>query len=442
MAAVRKLGLAASATCALAVMAWTPAARAGAGRIVKGPYLTGLSDTGVDVRFELDGPAAATVDVVRAQTTDKPTTVPSLQAAAFHLVHADGLQPSTRYVYAVRMGASVIGKGTFTTAPQIMSNAPVAFLVYGDNRTDAAAHEAVVRAMVQAPGDFLVHTGDMVEDGGNAQDWQTFFDIEAPLLRDRPIFMAIGNHELYDDAAGANFARYFAFVDEQRAPRLYGTARLSNVRLFFLNAMHDWDSGEERAWLERELTKADTENGVGWRIAVLHHSPWSAGPHGPNPKLVDGHVPELLAAHKVDLVLAGHDHIYERGEAGPLKYVISGGGGAPLNRVDALAATTRKAESTYHFIELKTGFDGIQLLVKRIDGTELDRCTLRKGGPWDCPAPAAAAPPTPPRAVPPTPAGAATQSGCNSPGGGAAWAVGAVALAGAVFVWTRRRRRS
>ncbi|MGH7297716.1 MAG: hypothetical protein ACRELB_22450, partial [Polyangiaceae bacterium] len=38
-------------------------ASAGGPAIVKGPYLTGLSDDGVDVRFELDGAAAATVEV-------------------------------------------------------------------------------------------------------------------------------------------------------------------------------------------------------------------------------------------------------------------------------------------------------------------------------------------------------------------------------------------
>ena len=120
-------------------------------------------------------------------------------------------------------------------------------------------HAAVVKALAAAPSDFLVNTGDLVEDGGRAFDWQTFFDIEAPLLRDRALFVSIGNHELHDDRAGANFAKYFGFAAAGEAPRPYGTARVGSTRLFFLNAMHDWSAGEEREWLEQELTRADAE---------------------------------------------------------------------------------------------------------------------------------------------------------------------------------------
>ena len=94
--------------------------------------------------------------------------------------------------------------------------------------------------MMQVPSDLLIQTGDLVSDGGSAQDWQTFFDIERALLRERPILAAIGNHELYDDAAGANFLRYFGFPDAGGPPRPYGTVRFGNVRFFFLNGMHGW----------------------------------------------------------------------------------------------------------------------------------------------------------------------------------------------------------
>ena len=73
---------------------------------------------------------------------------------------------------------------------------------------DDAAHAAVVRAMVAAASDFLVNTGDFVENGASAAQWQTFFDIEAPLTRERPLFSCVGNHELVD-GAGIEYVRYF-----------------------------------------------------------------------------------------------------------------------------------------------------------------------------------------------------------------------------------------
>ena len=382
----------------VATVGWSEPANAEA-RIVKGPYLTGLSDSSIDVRFELDPASAATLAVVREGDAGSPAAVfSSRDSAGVQFARATGLEASTRYAYAIRVRGATLGEGHFTTAPAPGSSSSMTFLVYGDDRSDPIAHAVVVRAMAQARCDFLVNTGDMVEDGSSASDWQSFFDVEASLLRDRPIFVAIGNHELYGDQAGANFARYLGFFDadgtspvlagrgpdQALVPHLYGTARLGFVRFFFLNATHDWGSGEERDWLVRELSRADTEDGLAWRIAVTHDGPWSSGPHGGSARLNAAHVPDLLAAHGVDLVLSGHDHIYVRGSAGGVKYIVSGGGGAPLYPIRPDDRTARKAEATYHFVEVTATRDTLRILAQRPDGTVFDRCGFHQGQPWDC----------------------------------------------------------
>ena len=342
--------------------------------------------------------------------------------AVFHTLRVTGLSPNTRYAYVVRAGSLVVGRGYFTTAPTADSTASVTFLVYGDNRTDPPAHQAVVRALLNTPSDFLVNTGDLVEDGSSLQDWQSFFDNEAPLLRERAVFFSIGNHELYNDTAGTNFARYVGFLgpmasgDERPppavlAPRPYGTVRVGAVRFFFLNGMGEWDSGDERSWLERELAAADAERGLRWRVGVVHQGPWSSGPHGPNAKLVSARIPELLAAHKVDLMLSGHDHIYERGDAGLLKYIVSGGGGAPLYRLGPPLGTTRKAEATYHFVEFTAQSDAMRMVVHRVDGSLVERCGFSKDGPWDCDSPPASALAHPPSNASPPPSNGSAPSG-------------------------------
>jgi MYXO-CTERM domain-containing protein len=387
----------ASVAALFTALGWTGAAYAGV-RLTKGPYVTGVFTTGADVRFELDQASPATVTVARdADPGSALRTFESRDLQGIHAVNVTGLEVATRYAYSVRSGGVGLGEGHFSTAPHDGSNAAVTFLVYGDDRTDTTAHGAIVRAMLQVPSAFLVNTGDMVADGGDADAWQTFFDVEAPLLRDRPLFVAIGNHELVNDSAGVNFARYFGFPDVGGQTKLYGTLRFGFVRLFFLNAMHGLDSGEEREWLARELASSDTEAGVVWRIAVTHHGPWSSGPHGPNGKLLDAHIPELLAAHQIDLILSGHDHIYERGSSGNLKYLVSGGGGAPLYPIGQVEATSLKAESTYHFVEITLTPSKVNVVARRVDGTVLDRCGFGKDRPWDC---------DPPRPIFSAPAGA------------------------------------
>ena len=282
----------------------------------------------------------------------------------------------------------------------------------------------------------------MVQDGASAANWQTFFDIEKPLLREYALLPAIGNHELYDDASGTNFARYFGFPDDGGVARPYGTTRFGNARFFFLNGMDDWSSGEERQWLQRELSRADGEAGLTWRFAVVHHGPWSAGPHGPNTKLIEAGVPQLLAAHRVDLLFAGHDHIYERGDAGVLKYIVSGGGGAPLYRDLHATPTTRKAEAAHHFVEVTTW--AMRCGSSR-DGTTAPCSTsagFTQGRPWDCDAPAA--PAAPAAASASSGASAAPPSrgcacGAASGAGGAGPGAALAALAVASLAWSRRR---
>ncbi len=357
-----------------------------AARVIKGPYVTELTDTGAEIRFEVDPPGAAAV-TLRPQDADAgaPRAIDAPGASALHVVRVSGLRPSTRYTYAVASGGRPAGEGTFVTAPRPGDPAPITFLAYGDDRSDPVAHAAIVKAMTAVPSDFLVHTGDMVESGSSDPDWQSFFDLEAPLLRTRPIFGAVGNHEVHGDADGSHFARFFGEPLEPGGPsRLYGTARVGALRLFWLDEPRAWDSGEERAWLEGALARADAEPGLIWRIVVAHHGPWSSGPHGPDERLVSAHVPELLAAHGVQLFLSGHDHLYERGEGGPIKYVVTGGAGAPLYRPREILPGSRKLEVAYHFVEIRLSGDELRLVAHRVDGTEIERCGFRVGQPWDC----------------------------------------------------------
>ena len=412
--------------------------------LVVGPYLTDLSDGHVEVRFELDAPAPASVVLGGADGASAAIDRED-SSSAMHVVRVAGLHASMPYAYAVRAGGAELGHGRFTTAPEPASGASTTFLLYGDDRSDPEAHAAVVHELQATPSDFLVNTGDAVENGGRASDWLTFFQIEAPVLADRALFLCIGNHELVDDQAGANFGKYVGFRDARGTTAPYGTMRWSGVRFFFLNGMHDWTGGDERAWLERELASADGEPGVRWRIAVVHHGPWASGPHGDNAKLMAAHVPELLVAHHVDLVLSGHDHIYERGESGPLKYIVSGGGGAPLYPIRTVLPTTRKAKSAYHVVAVTASTDAIRIETKGVDGTVIDACGFPKGGSWDCdPPPTVPATAVSPAAAPPS-STSSSRCGCRGVGtpvpDDAAWLLAAGAVLGGGAARRRRARQ-
>jgi hypothetical protein len=115
----------------------------------------------------------------------------------------------------------------------------------------------------------------------------------------------------------------------------------------------------------------------------------------------------------VDLVLSGHDHIYDRGTFQSLKYIVTGGGGAPLYPVQRNDPTARKVEAAYHFIEVTATREAVRLVVLRADGSVLERCGFGRARPWDCD------PPEPPPAGVAAPqsdkpqAPAASRCGCR-----------------------------
>lgn len=373
-------------------------ARAEAYRFLKGPYLQGLGTTGVSVRWEGSEAVGGVVEVTGPD--GKPQRVTTEEKGAFHALTVGELKPGTSYTYRVKVGDVTSAEGRFTTAPG--ENKPFSFLLYGDNRSDHDAHASVVKAMQAVPSDFLLNTGDLVAEGDSARDWEAFFHVETPMLKDRCLFACIGNHEMTGNNAN-NYLRYFQTgKDAAGARSLFFSVRWSSARFFFLNAFVPWSSGPDRAWIEQELARSDGEEGLLHRFVVLHQGVGSSGPHGPNKEMLGAGVIDLFRKHKVTAVFAGHDHLYERGELKGLKYLLSGGGGAPLYKARKRPdPATQAVEAVHHFVEVQVDGATVLLTARRVDGSTLEKCEARPEG-WVCsvklPPPP---PPEPPRPPPP-----------------------------------------
>lgn len=433
-------GAATASLATLGLLMWSATASA---RFVRAPYLQDLGTRQVAVLFEVDSATGAKLEIFRDKDVVK--TAASNKEAS-HEILVSGLEPATAYRYTLTLDDNTTDQGSFTTAPE--DARPFSFVIYGDNRSNPYAHAAIVATIRKTPHDFLVHTGDMVYNGSDLQDWREFFSIERDLLRERCVFPTIGNHEIaMPTSDGAlRYARMFRVPAPPEAAERWYTFRWSSARFFMLDAQDDF-STNERAWLEKALEDAKNEPGVVQRFVVLHHGPYSSGLHGANESLRVARIPELLRKHKVDLVISGHDHTYERGDANGLRYVVSGGGGAPLYREYRAEKTTLKFEPTYHFIKVDVAADGLTTTAIRHDGSVIESCRLNAAG-WGCGAtpPSAGtaaltgAVPTP---TPPAPAPKARSCGCTLVSGGSEWLglVLAGVLSGAVILRPRFRKR-
>jgi acid phosphatase type 7 len=432
--------------CAFTALLLASAPSRAADGFAVAPFLQDLHATDATVRFELAEEASAVVELTPA--SGAPRRFDSAKPSRFHSVHLNGLKPATTLSYLVRTGALTSEQGTFTTAPD--DNRPFTFTLYGDSRTDSAAHASVVRGIEAMASDFLIGTGDIVDYGSNRGAWLEFFSIERRLLRDRCLFSVVGNHEL----VGRSRATWMQYLTpgSQAGPSYY-TFRWSNARFFMLDAMDPWD-GEQAQWLRNELSKASSEAGLQHRFVVMHHSPFSSGPHGPNRAFLREGMVNLLATQRVDLLMAGHDHIYERGEMDGLKYIVSGGAGAPLYPIERKLPGA-VAESTHHFVQVHVDGAAVDIAVHVPGKGVLERSSYVTGHPWMQAPPASAiaasgsasspaAPPRPPAstepATPPPQPQKSSRCTCSAPGRGQRAPFVALVVAAALAAGAFRHR--
>jgi hypothetical protein len=373
--------LAVASLCALAHAA-TPEAAFAHPQFVTRPYLMDVTTNSIAVLFVLAHEQPVVVTAVSPAHTAKRYERP---ASRVHEVVMDGLDVDTQYAYRVFVANDEIARGTFTTAPAA-PDAPVNFLIYGDTRTNPAAHASVIRAMSDEAADFVLHTGDFIADGRRAESWATFFDVAAPLFASTPLIPTIGNHDLYAGAGLRNYRAHMRVAAGGSEHETYFVFRYGATVMISLDTEESLAPGEpQRVWLERALRSLRDDHAVKHIFAMMHHGPFSSGAHGGNPAIAGTDIEGLLRRGGVELVLSGHDHTYERGDASGLKYIVSGGGGAPLYFSNSEQPTQLAFSPVHHFVRVEIRGDEVRIAAIRTDGHTFDRCYFRgTRDPWHC----------------------------------------------------------
>ena len=416
----------------------------------KGPYLQNVSRNSVTVLWEGSEPCAGEVRLIDHQ--QPPRIIPAVGASdnLYELV-IDGLDPGRRYRYEVACGSEV-AQGEFATAPT--PGMPFSFVVFGDSRSNAGAHRMVVERIQREVPDFLVGTGDMVDDGSQERQWQEFFDIERDLLRENVLFPALGNHDRQGRGRTAdNFRKYFALPENSLDPERYYAFTYSSARFLVLDSnAYSFSLTDQTQWIERELQSARLDARIEHVFVVMHHPPFSISLHGGQTDLRERWTP-LFEKYQVTAVFSGHDHVYSRAQHENVRYFVSGGAGAPVyprarrpSPIDK--AAVRYFERVHHYIRVQVIGKFVEVSAVRVDGTIIE--TVSWGTPPRAEAPAVAA--SPRRPGPAAGGSAATSprreqavrradASTGSAGGlGLLGKLGAgmMLLAGGVLVWTLR----
>lgn len=344
--------------------------------VLRGPFLNDVTTDAVTIIWESPTPTTGTIGYGINTTTEN--TVSSNTPSTYHAVRLTGLAalgpPGSQIMYDVTIGNEV-HSGRFFTA--VTGQTPFSFLVYGDNRSSPAQHQAVVDALVaeQTSASFVINTGDLVSDGENESHWDTFFDIERPFLANMPLYVSIGNHEV-DGGDWDIGERLFQFPGRESYYQfVYG-----NVQFIILNVEVDtlytigFLQGDQEPWLEALLGGAP--QGVDHRLVFIHQGPYSSK-RGRNGNFWMRQWLDDLETGGATVIFSGHDHYAERGwTKNGLYYVIHGGGGAPLYDTLGVRVTN---DHTIVYGETRLGYvlvnvDGprMEVILKGLNGVVVD----------------------------------------------------------------------
>ena len=237
----------------------------------------------------------------------------------------------------------------------------VKFGVIGDAGTGDRPQYDIANVMMRVhatfPFDRVIMLGDNIYGGQGPADLVKKFSQPYQALLDAGVtfYASLGNH---DDPSHVRYPLW------NMGGERYYTYATKNVRFFALDS--NKVDQKELAWLENALKNTQEE----WKICYFHHPLYSDGDsHG---SAVDIRVllEPLFVTYGVNVVFAGHDHIYERLTPQKGIYYFVEGAGGQLRKGDTI-----RSDMTAKALDQDQSF-----MVVEIDGPRLSFQVISRAG--------------------------------------------------------------
>jgi hypothetical protein len=254
------------------------------------------------------------------------------------------------------------------TAPAAMK--PVRIWALGDFGDGSASQKAVMHSIEKYTAgnrpDAWIWLGDNAYNNGKDEEYQkNVFDVyQSAFLQNLPIYPSPGNHDYAGkhDPSVPPYFKIFNMPSEGQAGGVsshsesYYSVNYGPVHLIALDTEMREPSGLQLfdgKGLQVEWLKADlAANKLPWVVVYFHKPPYSKGSHDSDVELdmksLREHVNPIFEQYKVDLVIAGHSHVYER------SYPMRGHYGVN-ETFDAASHVVAQGSSTNHYVVGPTG---------------------------------------------------------------------------------------
>lgn len=236
-----------------------------------------------------------------------------------HKVVVDTLKPNTKYQY--RVGDSKTGVwsdvGYFTTPSKSKDNAN--FIVFADVQASneenfqAAANVLQVAVDTMPNYEFAIGLGDFVNDCTN-EEWDSYFRNFSFMNMNTTIVPVAGNHE--GNLQWFKFNNMFnigAVEDSATITGCYYSFDWGDAHFAVLNTNDMYPmSASQINWLKNDMNASNAQ----WKIVLMHRALYSAGKNinKPDTVIMRNLLLPVIDELGIDIVFAGHDHMYMRTE--------------------------------------------------------------------------------------------------------------------------------
>lgn len=356
------------------------------------PYLQRATRNSIAILAETSQPSRMTVEYGELQPFAK--TAESGEARVINEVRLADLKPHTRYFYRVTCAdpQGNLARSDVLSFQTLPGPADAwAFGILGDTQRNPEVTRRAAEGIFALRPNFLLHVGDVVDDGFAKQQW--VFDLFEPcsqLFAYVPTFPVIGNHEknshwYYD---------YFSLPE----PEYFYTFACGNAEFFMIDSNKDCRPGSDQY---ARLEKALAASRATWKFAAHHHPCFSSdeNDYGDQWKGKDTkgyswgdsnarHLVPLYEKYGLDIAFAGHIHSYERtwpllnlsiNQKKGVRYIISGGGGGGLEQAGPQRAWfSVHVQRGHHFCFATVHDRTIQFKAYDLEGRLFDTFELTK----------------------------------------------------------------
>jgi predicted phosphodiesterase len=275
------------------------------------------------------------------------------------------------------------------------------FIVYGDTRSSdetavSSMHWSIVNAYLQHDPELIIHTGDLVNHGGEAYQWPLFESYMSAIRdEDIPFFSVVGNHEWYTDDWGVfdeDYSNYLDWVDHSDVVDTEGETELhysfdwQGIHFVMLNTVEEWvEDNYTCPAAQMEWLMDDLAGNYEFVVVSFHNPMYSIRADRPDrwaqAESLRDTFHNLFIEYGVDIVFNGHDHQYYRTVRDGIQYVVTGGGGAPLYDINVEETVWQMGDvgfSDYHYLvcSINNVTNQLDVEVFLLDDTTVDSFTL------------------------------------------------------------------